>query len=151
MKSFAELLEEQKKERAEQDRLKEYQRTRSLPVPPTTGIRVALVCAGIGLFFTVAAGALILAPIGLPYKLLGGLVLSAAFVEGALRLIAIKAVECYQHYASEETRRRCMCVPSCSEYAILCLKKYETVKALMKIRRRLNVTCNRFDYLLDPP
>lgn len=67
------------------------------------------------------------------------------------RFLGIKIVECYQHYASEATRRKCKCVPSCSEYAILCLKKYGLIKALLKIKKRLFVTCQGFDYILDDP
>jgi len=67
------------------------------------------------------------------------------------RLLGIKIVECYQHYASEATRRKCKCVPSCSEYAILCLKKYELIYALLKILKRLFVTCKGFDYIIDDP
>lgn len=71
--------------------------------------------------------------------------------ETLLKFIGIKIVECYQHYAKEETRRKCLCVPSCSEYAILCLKKYELIYALLKIRKRLFVTCKGYDYIIDYP
>ena len=63
--------------------------------------------------------------------------MSIVFSDFYLRFLGIKAVECYQHYAKEETRRKCLCVPSCSEYAILCLKKYELIKALLKIKKRI--------------
>ena len=59
-----------------------------------------------------------------------------------LRLLLIKMVECYQHYASEELRRFCMCMPSCSEYAIAVLKKYPLAIAIFKIIFRLTVTCD---------
>ena len=66
--------------------------------------------------------------------------------------ICIKAIECYQHYAKEETRRRCLCVPSCSEYSIAVLKKYNIFKALNKIRIRLFKTCRGgFGYISDEP
>lgn len=66
--------------------------------------------------------------------------------------ICIKAIECYQHYAKEETRRRCICVPSCSEYSIAALKKYNIFKALNKIRIRLFKTCRGgFGYISDEP
>ena len=45
----------------------------------------------------------------------------------------------------------CRFYPSCSEYAILCLKKYELIYALFKIRTRLFVTCKGFDYIMDDP
>ena len=66
--------------------------------------------------------------------------------------ICIKVIECYQHYAKEETRRRCICVPSCSEYAIAVLKKYNIFKALHKIRIRLFKTCRGgYGYIYDEP
>ena len=59
-----------------------------------------------------------------------------------LRILLIKLIRCYQHYASEDLRRFCMCVPSCSEYAIAVLKKYLFVIAIYKIIYRLVVTCD---------
>lgn len=59
-----------------------------------------------------------------------------------LRLLLIKIVRCYQHYAREEIRRFCMCMPSCSEYAIAVLKKYPLAVAIFKIVFRLKVTCD---------
>lgn len=59
-----------------------------------------------------------------------------------LRILLIKVVECYQHYAKEELRRFCMCMPSCSEYAIAVLKKYPLAIAIFKIIFRLTVTCD---------
>ena len=40
------------------------------------------------------------------------------------KLLCIKSVECYQHYAKEDIRRRCLCQPTCSEYALEVLKRY---------------------------
>lgn len=74
-----------------------------------------------------------------------------SFFEILLRFLFIKIIECYQHYAKEETRRRCMCIPSCSEYSIAVLKKYLLIKALLKIRKRLYVTCKGEMYLIDSP
>ena len=69
-----------------------------------------------------------------------------------IRFCLLQAVKCYQHYAKKETRRRCMCVPSCSEYAIICLKKiFSLTIALIKIRIRLYKTCKGEDYKLDFP
>lgn len=65
--------------------------------------------------------------------------------------ISIKAIECYQHYASEDLRRLCLCVPSCSEYAIEVLKKYTLFTAYRKIYIRLVKTCRGGKYKLDPP
>ena len=59
-----------------------------------------------------------------------------------LRLFLIKLVRCYQHYAKEELRRFCMCVPSCSEYAVAVLKKYPLPVAVYKTVKRLTKTCD---------
>ena len=59
-----------------------------------------------------------------------------------LRFWLINLIKCYQHYAPEELRRFCMCVPSCSEYAIAVLKKYPLLIAIFKIFYRLTVTCD---------
>ena len=67
------------------------------------------------------------------------------------KTIAIKAVECYQHYAKETTRRRCLCMPTCSEYAILVLREYPFMKALRMIRIRLKRTCKGTVYKIDYP
>jgi len=71
--------------------------------------------------------------------------------ETYLRFYGVKLIECYQHYAKTETRRRCRCVPSCSEYAILCLKRYELIKALIKIGKRLFGTCKGSEFIIDMP
>ena len=69
-----------------------------------------------------------------------------------IRFCLVQAVKCYQHYAKEETRRRCMCVPSCSEYAILSLKALcPLIVVLFKIRKRLYRTCRGELYQLDYP
>ncbi len=59
-----------------------------------------------------------------------------------LRLLLIKLIRCYQHYASDELRAFCMCMPSCSEYSIAVLKKYPLIIAIFKIVFRLTVTCD---------
>jgi putative component of membrane protein insertase Oxa1/YidC/SpoIIIJ protein YidD len=67
-----------------------------------------------------------------------------------LKKICVLAIEIYQHYASDETRRRCSLMPSCSEYALLSLQKYNVFKALYKIFTRLNSRCNGI-YKIDFP
>lgn len=59
-------------------------------------------------------------------------------------------VRCYQRYASEKTRRRCICKPSCSEYALLVLDKYFLFVAIYKIYYRLVYTC-KGKYKVDQP
>ncbi len=65
--------------------------------------------------------------------------------------LCIKVVECYQHYAKEETRRKCLCKPTCSEYAICVLKKQFILIALYKIYKRLFKTCRGGIYKIDFP
>lgn len=60
-------------------------------------------------------------------------------------------VQVYQHYASEQRRRMCNCMPSCSEYALLALDKYLWPKALWLIIRRLTKTCPSPGYKIDYP
>lgn len=68
-----------------------------------------------------------------------------------LKLFCLKIIECYQHYAKEDIRRKCLCKPTCSEYAIAVLKKYPTVTALRKIYYRLFKTCKGEIYKIDLP
>ena len=69
-----------------------------------------------------------------------------------LRFCLLGVVKCYQRYAKSDTRKRCKCIPSCSEYAIICLKKvFPLPYALLKIRKRLYVTCNGEEYKIDFP
>lgn len=60
-------------------------------------------------------------------------------------------VKCYQHYAPEDIRRKCSCMPSCSEYALLTLEKFIWPKALWKIWRRVTHTCSEPGYHVDYP
>ena len=135
----------------EQKRLEKYQQERSLPKPKTTKLTIILyftllfliVIAFVIMQYVCAMDVWITSIISVMFVI--------CFAESYGRLLAIKIIECYQHYAKEEIRRRCKCIPSCSEYAILCLKKYELIYALIKIRRRLFVTCKGFDYIIDNP
>lgn len=75
-----------------------------------------------------------------------------AVIELYLRFCFILLVKYYQATAKEETRRKCKCIPSCSEYAILSLKKiFPLIAALLKIRKRLYFTCNGDGYKVDFP
>lgn len=67
------------------------------------------------------------------------------------RFIAITAIRLYQHYAPEEVRRRCLLKPTCSEYAIIVLKRYGTLIGLIKIWKRLNIKCRGNVYYIDEP
>jgi putative component of membrane protein insertase Oxa1/YidC/SpoIIIJ protein YidD len=67
-----------------------------------------------------------------------------------LKRIFILSVKLYQHYAPEQTRRKCTLHPSCSDYSILALNKYGLFKALYKIYIRLFHTCKGV-YQIDYP
>ena len=54
-----------------------------------------------------------------------------------LKYILIWFIRVYQRYAKSETRLRCCYTPSCSEYAILALKKYGLVIGSIKAFKRL--------------
>lgn len=89
-------------------------------------------------------------------KLIYKIIFSVCFIviicETYLRFCLIMFIKCYQGYAKEETRRRCKCIPSCSEYSIICLKKiFPIIIAFLKIRKRLFVTCDGEDYKVDFP
>jgi putative component of membrane protein insertase Oxa1/YidC/SpoIIIJ protein YidD len=65
--------------------------------------------------------------------------------------ILVTIVELYQRYASDEVRRKCILMPSCSEYAILALHKYGVVVGVYKIYLRLTRTCRGNNYRIDYP
>lgn len=54
-----------------------------------------------------------------------------------MRFTLIWFVRLYQFYAKSETRLRCCMTPSCSEYAVLALKKYGAIFGTVKTIRRL--------------
>ena len=117
----------------EQKRLEKIVIGRKLVRPKTKRINViAWILLYVCNSFAVAA-ALIYAFEIARYKWLFFLISYTVFFLLFLKKICIKAIECYQHYAKEETRRRCVCVPSCSEYSIAVRKKYNVFKALNKI------------------
>lgn len=68
-----------------------------------------------------------------------------------LRMSLIGLVHLYQHYAPEQMRRRCLCMPSCSEYMILAIKKYGPFIGVYKGIRRLTKTCDGILYKIDYP
>ena len=54
-----------------------------------------------------------------------------------LRFILVWFIHLYQRYAKSETRLRCCFVPSCSEYAVLAIRKYGVVIGGLKTIKRL--------------
>ena len=135
----------------EQERLERYIHTRSLPRPKTTIVSVLTWIFIYLLVSFVATCSIIYAFQITNYKWLVYLITYIVFAFLFLKKICIKSIECYQHYAKEETRRKCVCIPSCSEYSIAVLKKYNIFKALNKIRIRLFKTCGRRGYVHDEP
>ena len=143
----SEILKEYQKQRE----MEHYQQTRTLATPKTTYAGVIIwAVIYIVIIISVLLTALFSA-FSVAFKFVFCLIFISVFSEFYLRFLGIKTVECYQHYAKEETRRRCLCIPSCSEYAILCFKKFGLLKALIKIRKRLYKTCKGDEYKIDYP
>ena len=68
-----------------------------------------------------------------------------------LRYVVIGAVKLYQHYAPEEIRRRCLFMPTCSEYTIMAVQKYGVIVGLGKSYVRLFYRCSGNIYMIDYP
>ena len=74
------------------------------------------------------------------------------FFEVYARFVLILIIKIYQRHAREDIRRRCICLPSCSEYSIISLRTiFPLVFALAKIIKRLVDTCKGEKYVLDYP
>jgi putative component of membrane protein insertase Oxa1/YidC/SpoIIIJ protein YidD len=67
------------------------------------------------------------------------------------RKIVIGIVELYQHYAPEYMRRRCLLMPTCSEYMIMAVKKYGAIRGVCKGIIRLFFRCRGNVYYKDYP
>lgn len=74
----------------------------------------------------------------------------AAFFLFGRKILSL-VVQIYQRYAPESLRRQCTCKPTCSEYALLALQKYNWPKALYLIIRRVTRTCQQPGYKIDFP
>lgn len=85
-------------------------------------------------------------------KILISVFLLILVIETHLRYCFILSIKYYQHYTDEKIRRRCKCIPSCSQYAIMSLKIiFPLIVAIIKIRKRLYQTCNGEEYKIDFP
>lgn len=136
---------------AEQNEIKNYVLTKPLARPKTNIFTVVfIICAYAAACFLIAFGILAACDITKCVEILYIAVYFAGFLLIA-KLLCIKLVECYQHYAKEATRRKCLCMPTCSEYALEVLKKYSLIKALYKIWKRLFKTCKNGVYKKDFP
>ena len=69
------------------------------------------------------------------------IIAAAATVVLTARLGVVAAVEVYQRYASDEIRRSCQMMPTCSEYCILAVRKYGAVWGMCKTLHRLFFVC----------
>lgn len=67
------------------------------------------------------------------------------------KMIVIGAVRLYQHYAPEEIRRRCICMPSCSAYTIMAVRKYGVIVGGVMSYIRLFKHCRGNIYSIDYP
>ena len=113
----AEEYNKLRKQYDEQKTLEKYQVERVLFVPKTN---MAMLLGWLFLFLVLIALDIFLSIILIKKILLRIVAIAALLIvifEVYGRFLGIKVVECYQHYAKEETRRRCLCVPSCSESA----------------------------------
>lgn len=63
----------------------------------------------------------------------------------------VGAVHLYQRYAPEHVRRKCLCKPTCSEYAILAVQKYGVLWGGYKTYLRLFKRCRGSIYRIDEP
>ena len=141
-----------RKEYLKQRKLEQFVCQRSLERPSNKKYHVVILFFIALLLILCTIVFCLLLPIAGIYKLLISIVCLLFTFEIYIRFCLIQTIKCYQHYAKEETRKRCMCVPSCSEYAIICLGRiFPLIIALNKIRIRLYKTCNGEDYKLDFP
>lgn len=123
---------------------------RTLPRPNTKKYNVVIDVLLMIMIIVFLSIAIMFLPFLFWIKLILLFVVLLFFLEFYLRFLGVQIVKCYQHYASEETRRKCLCVPSCSEYAIICFKKKPFIIACFKIRKRLFKTCCG-EYKVDKP
>lgn len=67
------------------------------------------------------------------------------------KMIVTGMVELYQQYAPEDMRRRCLLMPTCSEYMILAVQKYGVIRGVYKgINRLFTRYCGNV-YRIDYP
>lgn len=84
-------------------------------------------------------------------KVLLNIIITLSVILLSAKSFLVTAVQVYQHYAPEHIRRKCICKPSCSEYALLALRKYNLFVAVRMIYIRLNETCRGPLYIEDYP
>lgn len=65
------------------------------------------------------------------FAILFTLVVSILYISAFLKRALIWLIHFYQHYAPNRIRLKCVFEPSCSEYMILSIKKYGTIKGTL--------------------
>ncbi|WP_296333200.1 membrane protein insertion efficiency factor YidD [uncultured Treponema sp.] len=138
----------------ERELVRKYVMERPLYRPNITFFKAILIIISVicGIVFLAIASNSILSLLGfLFYKPTYYFVFSLVAFVICARWFAILAVKLYQHYASEDVRRRCLLKPTCSEYAIIVLKKYGFLVGSIKIWIRLNYKCRGNVYYIDEP
>ena len=68
-----------------------------------------------------------------------------------LKYAVIGIIKIYQHYAPEEIRRRCLFMPTCSEYTIMAVRRYGCIVGLCKSWYRLVYLCRGNIYRIHYP
>ena len=145
-------LEFFRKEYAKQKKLEKIVNSRVLYRPNVKKWQVATVFAILPFLLTPIIFCLIFLKMPTVAKILLCITTTFVVFEIYLRFCFVIVVKYYQAIAKEETRRRCQCIPSCSEYAVIALKRvFPLLHALLKIRKRLYITCNGEEYKIDFP
>jgi putative membrane protein insertion efficiency factor len=154
----------------EQDIAEKYVLMRPLP-RPNTSYKKAVICVlvyimsnllfsalsyallnRLGIFFSIPAG-LNSFRLSHPHWFVVLYYLAVFLVSGIImsRFAVIGCIRLYQRYADEDVRRRCLFRPTCSEYAILVVKKYGVIVGLIKAAIRLIWKCRGNVYRIDYP
>jgi putative component of membrane protein insertase Oxa1/YidC/SpoIIIJ protein YidD len=140
---------EETPDQKEQDLVWEYCQKRELFRPDTT---IKKMLKHTMLFIFVVSGIAVMIFIWAPFSL--SFVIIVCFLLGLIicsKKIIIGIVRLYQHYAPEGIRRKCLLMPTCSEYMILAVQKHGTLKGLYKGIYRLLITCKGTVYRIDYP
>lgn len=79
------------------------------------------------------------------------LFVSVIEIVGILKWCVIDIIKLYQHYAPEHIRRRCILMPSCSEFAIIAIRKYGLIIGFFLTLYRLNHRCKGTIHRIEYP
>ncbi len=148
------MIEDSFPSKQEQEHVRKYVLERPLIRPPITYFRAFLLFFIIGVLAIVISNALYFI-----FELFG-LSINKTFFFSLFyiflflifsRRIGILCIKLYQHYAKEAVRRRCLLKPTCSEFAIIVIKKYGLLIGGIKIWIRLKYKCRGNVYYIDEP